>query len=53
MKEALIAYDNGEWAVMRSPQGASEFPTFRNAPEEVLGAVREKLSEEEYSHYVD
>ena len=53
MKEALIAYDNGEWAVMRSPRGASEFPTFRNAPEEVLGAVREKLSEEEYSHYVD
>jgi hypothetical protein len=38
---------------MRRPQGASEFPTFRNAPEEVLDAVREKLSEEEYAHYVD
>ena len=52
MKEALIAYDNGEWAAMRRPQGASEFPTFRNAPEEVLDAVREKLSKEEYAHYV-
>ena len=53
MKEALIAYDKGEWTEMRRPQGASDFPTFRNAPEEVLEVVRERLSKQEYAHYVD
>ena len=53
MKEALIAYDKGEWTEMRRPQGASDFPTFRNAPEEVLEVVRERLSKQEYGHYVD
>ena len=28
---------------MRRPQGASDFATFRNAPEEVLEVVRVKL----------
>ena len=53
MKEALIAYDKGEWTEMRRPQGASDFPTFRNAPEEVLEVVREKLSKQQYEHYID
>jgi methionyl-tRNA formyltransferase len=53
MKEALIAYDEGGWTEMRHPQGSSENPTFRNAPEEVLDIVRQKLSEESYAHYID
>tara|TARA_B110000014_G_scaffold262127_1_gene255422 strand:- start:1202 stop:1933 length:732 start_codon:yes stop_codon:yes gene_type:complete len=53
MKEALIAYDEGGWTEMRHPQGSSENPTFRNAPEEVLDVVRQKLSEESYAHYID
>ena len=51
MKEALIAYEEGMWDEMRRPQGESEHPTFRNAPEEVLAVVREKLREQTYPHY--
>ena len=53
MKEALVAYDKGDWPKMRCPQGASDFPTFRNAPEEVLEVVRAKLRDQTYAHYVD
>ena len=53
MKEALMAYDEGRWSDMRQPQGESEHPTFRNAPEEILEAVREKLEKQTYAHYVD
>ena len=53
MKEALVAYEAGKWSELRHPQGESEHPTFRNAPEEVLEVVREKLSEQTYAHYVD
>ena len=53
MKEALVAYDKGEWAEMRRPQGTSDFPTFRNAPEEVLEVVKDKLRDETYAHYVN
>ena len=53
MKEALIAYDEGRWDEMRRPQGESPFPTFRNAPEEILQVVYQKLEDETYSHYVD
>jgi methionyl-tRNA formyltransferase len=53
MKEALIAYEEGRWDEMRHPQGESEHPTFRNAPDEVLEKVYQKLSEETYAHYVD
>lgn len=53
MKEALIAYDEGRWDEMRRPQGESPFPTFRNAPEEVLQVVYQKLKDETYAHYVD
>jgi len=53
MKEALVAYDEGRWGEMRYPQGKSAHPTFRNAPEEILQAVREKLAAQRYAHYVD
>ncbi len=53
MKEALMAYENNQWDTMRRPQGNSEHPTFRNAPEEILQVVYQKLSEETYLHYVD
>jgi hypothetical protein len=38
---------------MQRPQGESDYPTFRNATEEVLQVVYEKLSEQTYAHYVD
>jgi methionyl-tRNA formyltransferase len=53
MKEALMAYEMGQWNEMRRPQGESEHPTFRNAPNEVLDIVYKKLEEQTYSHYVD
>ena len=53
MKEALMAYDEGKWDEMRRPQGESEHPTFRNAPEEVLEVVDQKLRDQTYAHYVD
>ena len=53
MKEALIAYVEGRWDEMRRPQGESPFPTFRNAPEEILQVVYQKLEDETYAHYVD
>ena len=51
MKEALIAYDEEKRAKIRRPQGESHHPTFRNAPEEVLEVVRQKLMDETYAHY--
>ncbi len=53
MKEALLAYEAGKWSEIRHPQGESEHPTFRNAPEEVLQVVRQKLADLTYAHYVD
>jgi len=53
MKEALMAYEMGQWNEMRRPQGESEHPTFRNAPDEVLEVVYKKLEEQTYTHYVD
>lgn len=53
MKEALMAYEEGRWSEMRCPQGDSPNPTFRNAPEEVLQVVYQKLEEESYAHYID
>lgn len=53
MKEALMAYDEGRWSELRRPQGESENPTFRNAPEEILKIVKQKLNDETYRHYVD
>ena len=53
MKEALMAYEEGRWDEMRRPQGESPNPTFRNAPDEILEVVYQKLSEETYAHYVN
>lgn len=53
MKEALLHYVAGEWESIRRPQGQSEHPTFRNAPDEVLAVVEQKLSEQTYRHYAD
>ena len=53
MKEALMAWVEGRWAEMRRPQGESPWPTFRNAPPEILAEVDRKLSEQTYAHYVD
>ncbi len=53
MKEALMSYDEGRWDEMRRPQGKSDHPTFRNAPEEVLEVVRQKLRDQTYAHYSD
>ena len=53
MVETLQEYRDGRWGELRHPQGKSEFPTFRNAPDEVLATVRQKLAAESYAHYVD
>ena len=53
MKEALMAYEGGRWPEIRRPQGQAEHPTFRNAPEEVLEVVRQKLRDQTYAHYSD
>lgn len=53
MKDALLGYEAGKWDEMRHPQGESEHPTFRNAPDEVLQVVRQKLADLTYAHYVD
>jgi methionyl-tRNA formyltransferase len=53
MKEALMAYEEGRWDDMRHPQGHSENPTFRNASDEVLEVVYEKLAKQTYAHYVN
>lgn len=53
MKEALMVYEDGEWDEIRRPQGQGEYPTFRNAPEEVLEVVRQKLRDQTYAHYSD
>ncbi len=53
MKEALLAYVAGKWPEMRYKQGESPWPTFRNAPPEVLDVVNQKLAEQTYAHYSD
>lgn len=53
MGEALDAYVEGRWSQLRHPQGPSPWPTFKNAPPEVLEVVRRKLAEQTYAHYVE
>ena len=53
MTEALVAYSQGRWDEIRHPQGDSPWPTFKNAPDEVLEQVRRKLKDQTYAHYVD
>ncbi|MHC4376537.1 MAG: formyltransferase family protein [Planctomycetota bacterium] len=50
MVEAHQAYVEGRWDELRHPQGASEHPTFKNAPAEVLAQVRDKLERGTYAH---
>ncbi len=51
MVEAHRAYVEGRWDALRHPQGDSVHPTFKNAPEEVLEVVRDKLSRGTYAHF--
>lgn len=53
MTEALDALARGGWDGIRRPQGDSLWPTFKNAPEDVLAAVRAKLADGSYAHYAD
>ena len=53
MKEALMGWQAQRWDEMRWPQGESEHPTFRNAPQQILEVVYQKLAEQTYAHYVD
>ena len=53
MKEALVAYDEERWGEIRRPQGESQHPTFRNASEEILQVVYQKLAEQTYAHYAE
>ena len=51
MVEALRSYLDGRWHELRRPQGSSGHPTFKNAPQEVLAKVRDKLSRGTYAHF--
>ncbi len=53
MKEALMEWTEGTWSQIRHKQGETAWPTFRNAPEDVLQVVQEKLENETYAHYVN
>ena len=53
MKEAVLGFCAGQWPRMRTPQGTGEHPTFKNAPEEVLQAVHQKLADQTYAHYAN
>jgi hypothetical protein len=53
MKEALMAYVAESWSEMRHPQGESPWPTFRNAGQDILDVVEQKLAKQTYAHYVD
>ena len=53
MKEALLSYCAGTWDTTRHKQGKTPWPTFKNAPPEVLEVVNKKLANGTYKHYVD
>ena len=53
MKEALLAWESNKWASMRIKQGESKWPTFKNAPPEILEVVDLKLEKQTYAHYID
>lgn len=53
MSEALQAFSEERWPEMRQAQGESDWPTFKNAPPQVLEVVHRKLAEQSYAHYVD
>ncbi|MBD3207365.1 hypothetical protein GF319_13620 [Candidatus Bathyarchaeota archaeon] len=49
MVEAVTMWKEG--SISRTPQGDSEFPTFRVAPPEVLEVVHKKLRDRFYKHF--
>ncbi|TFH14679.1 hypothetical protein E4H04_09800, partial [Candidatus Bathyarchaeota archaeon] len=51
MTEAVTAWKKD--ALVRTPQGESELPTFQVPPEEVMETVHQKLRDHTYKHYVD
>ncbi len=51
MTEAVTAWKNNSLA--RTPQGESEYPTFKVPPPEVMEVVFQKLRDQTYKHYVD
>lgn len=53
MREALDAFVDGRWAELCHAQGDSPWPTFKNAPDDVLAIVRHKLAAGTYAHFVD
>eukprot|EP01059_Diplonema_ambulator_P032743 TRINITY_DN6575_c0_g1_i1.p1 TRINITY_DN6575_c0_g1~~TRINITY_DN6575_c0_g1_i1.p1 ORF type:complete len:249 (+),score=85.81 TRINITY_DN6575_c0_g1_i1:47-793(+) len=53
MAEAVTKYYEGTLEDARVKQGKSDHPTFKNAPDEVLDVVRQKLQEGTYKHFTD
>ncbi len=53
MKEALIAHEEERWSKLRRPQGEAAWPTFKNAPDEVLAIARQKLADGTYGHFAE
>jgi len=55
MTEVVKVYSKSfdEFTKLRVKQGESTFPTFKNAPPEILEEVRKKLSDQKYKHYID
>ena len=51
--QALMAYENDTIDSLRTVQGESAYPTFKNAGPEILEVVRQKLKDCTYAHYVD
>eukprot|EP01064_Diplonema_japonicum_P012127 TRINITY_DN1959_c0_g2_i1.p1 TRINITY_DN1959_c0_g2~~TRINITY_DN1959_c0_g2_i1.p1 ORF type:complete len:270 (+),score=62.08 TRINITY_DN1959_c0_g2_i1:64-810(+) len=51
MTEAVTKYYGGVLEDARTKQGSSDHPTFKNAPDEVLEVVHQKLKDGKYKHY--
>ncbi|QDU83189.1 Linear gramicidin synthase subunit A [Planctomycetes bacterium Pla163] len=49
MAEVLDAWRDGRFHELRRSQGPSPWPTFRNAPDDVLARVRRKLADGSYA----
>jgi len=54
MTEAVTYYaTHGNFNGLRQKQTDSPYPTFLNAPDEVLEEVNRKLTQQTYKHYAD
>ncbi|HHL41900.1 MAG TPA: hypothetical protein ENJ36_04455 [Candidatus Bathyarchaeota archaeon] len=51
MTEAVTAWKND--ALVRTPQGESDLPTFRVPSDEIMAEILQKLKDQTYKHYVD